>query len=223
MLKFLRHPRKSVLSAAIATGTALATAAVLPGAANAAASRNGPADIEIYVAPTGSGPQLGTKAHPFRSLEAARTAVRDVNLKAKTDIDVVLADGTYTLDRTFTLTDRDSGHERAHHHLPGGARGEPGHQRRSAGHRLDRLGREPQHLQGPRRCRRHPPVVRERRTRDAGARAARTRAASARRRPATPSPTPALPATATSRTSRSPAAGAGSCSAAPSSRSSAPP
>jgi chitodextrinase len=108
MLKFLRYPRESVLSTVVAAGTALAMAAVLaPGAANAAPAPS--SNIEIYVAPTGSGPELGTQAHPFRSLEAARTAVQALNLGAKADIEVVLADGTYTLDQTFTLTDRDSG------------------------------------------------------------------------------------------------------------------
>src|SRR5882757_2543772 len=63
--------------------------------------------VSIYVAPSGSGPQLGTRTHPYRSLEAARNAARAVNARA--DVEVVLAGGTYTLDRTLTLTERDSG------------------------------------------------------------------------------------------------------------------
>jgi hypothetical protein len=63
--------------------------------------------VPIYVAASGSGPQLGTQAHPYRSLEAARNAARAIN--ARSDVEVVLAGGTYTLDRTFALTERDSG------------------------------------------------------------------------------------------------------------------
>ncbi|WP_200949531.1 discoidin domain-containing protein [Leifsonia sp. Root227] len=88
------------------------TALLIPTAANAApapaTSIKLPA-VSIYVAPTGSGVQLGTKAHPFRSLTAAQTAARAVNLLGLTDVDVVLADGTYTIDKTFSLTSSDSG------------------------------------------------------------------------------------------------------------------
>jgi chitodextrinase len=93
------------------TGAALLTVMALlaPATAHASPAPKSPRTVSIYVAPTGSGPQIGTRAHPFRSLEAAKQAVRAINVKAKSDIDVVLADGTYTVDKTFTLTDRDSG------------------------------------------------------------------------------------------------------------------
>jgi chitodextrinase len=111
MLNFLRLSTHPGRSATIVAGAAIAVTSLLaPAAANATPGTSaGPKPISVYVAPTGNGPQLGTRTHPFRSLTAARDAVRKINQHAKSDIDVVLADGTYTVDSTFALTARDSG------------------------------------------------------------------------------------------------------------------
>ncbi|MDQ1549426.1 MAG: hypothetical protein QOD27_1084, partial [Microbacteriaceae bacterium] len=95
----------------IAAGVAIVVTALLaPAAANAApAASPGPKPISVYVAPSGSGVQLGTATHPFRSLTAARDAVRKVSQHAQSDINVILADGTYTVTSTFALTSEDSG------------------------------------------------------------------------------------------------------------------
>lgn len=108
-----RYPHAIFRAGAIAAAAIVSvTALLIPTAANAApapaTSIKLPA-VSIYVAPTGSGVQLGTRARPFRSLTSAQTAARAVNLLGLTDVDVVLADGTYTIDKTFTLTSSDSG------------------------------------------------------------------------------------------------------------------
>jgi chitodextrinase len=73
-------------------------------------SASTPSAVEaIYVAPTGTGAQEGTKTHPFRSLNAARAAARRLEAPGDTDVDVVLADGTYAIDQTFALNSNDSG------------------------------------------------------------------------------------------------------------------
>jgi chitodextrinase len=109
MMNLLRYPHASARSATIVATVALTvTALLVPAAANAAPA-SGPKPISVYVAPTGSGPQNGTEKHPYRSLEAARDAVRTIGKNAKTDINVILADGTYTVANTFTLTSQDSG------------------------------------------------------------------------------------------------------------------
>jgi chitodextrinase len=113
MSTFPRYPHAFFRTSTAVAGAVIGLAALLTPtvavAAPATSAAHTPPAVSIYVAPTGTGVQLGTKAHPFRSLEAARTAARAVNLLGKTDIDVVLADGTYTVDKTFTLTSLDSG------------------------------------------------------------------------------------------------------------------
>ncbi|MDQ1597822.1 MAG: hypothetical protein QOI70_1246, partial [Microbacteriaceae bacterium] len=112
MLNLLRYRHASARSATIVASVALTvTALLVPAAANAApaVSAAKPQATAVYVAPSGSGPQNGTEKHPYRSLEAARNAVRKISKNAKSDINVVLADGTYTVDSTFTLTSQDSG------------------------------------------------------------------------------------------------------------------
>jgi len=98
-------------AAVLAAGLAPVLLASFAVSAAAAPAQAGPGSgpVTVYVAPTGSGPQLGTKSHPWRSLDAARKAVRALIPGARSDIDVLLADGTYKLEKTFTLTDLDSG------------------------------------------------------------------------------------------------------------------
>ena len=52
-----------------------------------------------YVAPGGSDANPGTEAQPFATLERARQAVRTVNGNMQSDVVVMLAGGTYRLDR----------------------------------------------------------------------------------------------------------------------------
>ncbi|MFI1791012.1 discoidin domain-containing protein [Streptomyces olivaceoviridis] len=68
-----------------------------------------PADLYIYVSPTGKDTGRGTARHPFKTLEHARDHVRDVKDKAGGDVHVRLESGTYRLSRTFALTAEDSG------------------------------------------------------------------------------------------------------------------
>jgi len=99
-----RYPHAFFRSAAV-----LAAALLLTPALQATPAQAGSRAVTIYVTPSGSGKQFGTRSHPFRSLEAARLAVRAVNLTARADINVVLANGTHRIDKTFALTSRDSG------------------------------------------------------------------------------------------------------------------
>ncbi|WP_248924432.1 Ig-like domain-containing protein [Paenibacillus hamazuiensis] len=62
-----------------------------------------------YVSPDGDDSNPGTEAAPFRTLEKARDIVRSVNRQMSGDVQVLLRGGTYTLDRTFVLDERDSG------------------------------------------------------------------------------------------------------------------
>jgi chitodextrinase len=93
-------------SAALALAPMAAQAAPIDPAAHAALTLP---PVSIYVAPTGTGAQLGTKDHPFRSLNAARAAARLLEAPGLTDVNVVLADGTYRIDQTFALNSNDSG------------------------------------------------------------------------------------------------------------------
>ena len=95
------------IRAARTTLTALAglalVASVLPVAAEAASV------TRVYVSPTGRDSASGSQSAPFRTLDRARDYVRTISRAARGDIDVVLADGTYALTSTFTLTPADSG------------------------------------------------------------------------------------------------------------------
>ncbi len=64
---------------------------------------------EIYVSADGSDDADGSKSSPFRTLERARDAVRELNDDMTGDIVVHVGDGVHTLDETFVLTSEDSG------------------------------------------------------------------------------------------------------------------
>ena len=66
----------------------------------------------LYVSAEGSDQNAGTESAPFRTLEAARDAIRQ--LKAGSGlpdggVEVVLLDGNYQISRTFELSEEDSG------------------------------------------------------------------------------------------------------------------
>ncbi len=84
---------------------ALVGAGVVTPAATAASRSSEP----VFVSPTGSGPQRGTRAAPFRSVAAAQAAVRARLGHMSTDIRVVLADGRYALRAPLRFTAADSG------------------------------------------------------------------------------------------------------------------
>jgi chitodextrinase len=106
MPKFPASFRVARRAFAAAAGLLLAAAAFVP--ITAATQPNAP-ETSVYVAPTGNDQAPGTKNAPFRTLERARDYVRSISHSARGDIDVVLADGTYQLTNTFTLTSADSG------------------------------------------------------------------------------------------------------------------
>ncbi|HEX7574348.1 MAG TPA: hypothetical protein VF514_14755, partial [Bacteroidota bacterium] len=69
-------------------------------------------DVILYVSPSGSDGDSGTREHPFRTLERARDAVRSIRSGAEggnMDIAVRLRGGLYILDRTFLLRPEDGG------------------------------------------------------------------------------------------------------------------
>ncbi len=63
----------------------------------------------VYVAPRDRGPERGTRTAPFHSIAAAQAAVRRQLPDMHSDLHVVLADGTYSLDAPLRFTAADSG------------------------------------------------------------------------------------------------------------------
>ncbi len=74
-----------------------------------ASAANQTAGTTVYVAPAGRGPERGTRAAPYRSIAAAQAAIRRQLPNLHTDLHVVLADGTYTLNTPLRFTGADSG------------------------------------------------------------------------------------------------------------------
>lgn len=64
---------------------------------------------EFYVAPDGDDSGSGSFDSPFRTLERARDAVREINGDMSGDICVYLRGGTYRINRTIQFDTRDSG------------------------------------------------------------------------------------------------------------------
>lgn len=63
----------------------------------------------FYVSPDGNDQGPGTIERPFRAIERARDAVREINGDMCGDIVVYLREGTYQIDRTIEFTEQDSG------------------------------------------------------------------------------------------------------------------
>ncbi|WP_080837697.1 Ig-like domain-containing protein [Cohnella massiliensis] len=64
---------------------------------------------DYYVSPDGDDGNPGTEAAPFGTLERARDAVRAIQRPLIGDVRVILRGGTYALNDTFALDERDSG------------------------------------------------------------------------------------------------------------------
>lgn len=65
---------------------------------------------DFYVAPTGDDAQPGTLAQPFRTLDRARDAVRELKgKKPGVPVTVLVRGGNYSLERSVAFTGRDSG------------------------------------------------------------------------------------------------------------------
>ena len=63
----------------------------------------------FYVSPNGSDENPGTVELPFRTIERARDAVREINDDMHGDIVVYLRDGVYEIERTIEFNEQDSG------------------------------------------------------------------------------------------------------------------
>ncbi|MFJ3708032.1 fibronectin type III domain-containing protein [Streptomyces sp. NPDC090053] len=104
-------PRRAALVAALSAVLALG----VPGSVTAAGADAGnghPADThasDVYVTPTGDDHAQGTARHPVRTLQRARDLARTRAARAKGDLTVHLASGTYRTDKPLVLDARDSG------------------------------------------------------------------------------------------------------------------
>lgn len=68
-------------------------------------------ELNIFVCVSGNDSGNGTLENPFNSLEKARDHIRVLKSKMPLDFDVkvIMREGTYYFDKSFELTDRDSG------------------------------------------------------------------------------------------------------------------
>ncbi len=69
------------------------------------------AEADIYVSASGSDAGDGSKSNPFRTIEKAKEAVRNLD-KSKGDIVVEIADGFYQAEDTIKFTSKDSGNDK---------------------------------------------------------------------------------------------------------------
>ncbi len=88
--------------------SAIPAAAYAQGTETQGVHRN--AAYTLYVSTDGRDDGHGTEQNPFRTIEQARDAVRDLD-KTNGDIVVKIAGGTYYLDSTIAFTEADSGNE----------------------------------------------------------------------------------------------------------------
>ena len=63
---------------------------------------------EYYVSKNGDDGNPGTKDAPFKTIQAAKDAVRNVNRQMQGDIVVNIMAGTYYLDETLDFSNEDS-------------------------------------------------------------------------------------------------------------------
>lgn len=65
--------------------------------------------MSFYISPDGKDTNPGTESAPFKTIEAARDAVRTINSSMSGDIIVYLRGGTYNVSSTITFKPEDSG------------------------------------------------------------------------------------------------------------------
>ena len=65
--------------------------------------------ISFYVSPNGNDLNDGSKAHPFKTIERAKEAVREENTEQSADITVFLRGGTYFLENPLCFDEKDGG------------------------------------------------------------------------------------------------------------------
>ena len=70
---------------------------------------NEASDIELFVSLSGNDQNIGNIDSPLKTLEEAKSRVREINENMTSDIIIYLREGVYSLDSTFTLTNLDSG------------------------------------------------------------------------------------------------------------------
>ncbi|MHC4741632.1 MAG: right-handed parallel beta-helix repeat-containing protein [Planctomycetota bacterium] len=91
--------------------------ALMVGSVCSAAAAEASQRADFYVSPAGSDDWSGTVSEPdaqgadgpFATLERARGAVRDLKKRKSTDIDVLVREGTYRLEKTVVFGLEDSG------------------------------------------------------------------------------------------------------------------
>ena len=69
--------------------------------------------VELYVSPTGSDTNSGSKNAPLASLEGMRALIASKNLAGREPVTVWVQDGTYHLAQPFQLGTKDAGTEKA--------------------------------------------------------------------------------------------------------------
>lgn len=82
------------------------------GAAAAAANKGGEEFVTFFVAPNGNDSNSGQKSKPFKTLEAARNAIRSLKSNSglpEGGVRVYLREGEYPLKQSFQLGSEDSG------------------------------------------------------------------------------------------------------------------
>ena len=92
-------------TAAVASATCLLACLLTLGTSSVAHA----ATTSYYVSPQGSDRDPGTRAQPFRTLDRARNAARQVQRPLRGDIQVRLLGGTHRLKHALKLRARDSG------------------------------------------------------------------------------------------------------------------
>ena len=100
-------PRPTVRAVALVTVCALGAGLALVAVPPAASAATGIATI--HVDPSGRDAGRGTAAHPFRTLEHAQKAARDVAKLGTRPVQVVVHGGVYHLPAPLTFTSADSG------------------------------------------------------------------------------------------------------------------
>ncbi len=103
--------RASIEKLASALGGTTASQSLPPVISACQAPGPSPVAVEFWVAPHGNDAAPGTRKEPFKTLERAREAVTHVEPKQweRGEVVVSLEDGVYRLERSFMLTNQDSG------------------------------------------------------------------------------------------------------------------